>query len=300
MDNRLLRLTIAAALTSPAIAVAGPIYGIGFENPGGDSAGVWSTDVRAGLGGPYTNVLGRFGNESVSLTLNATKANTAGLGTDQGNGQTYNITRREYSADRERVPMLDSSGGGNGGATNPPFPSTYSGPKLDLGNAVKNNGGVIDPPSTEPLFTAGIYSLTFDLMIFDSWDGNYEGFGPDHFSVDINGQTLFDELIEIHWLPNNFRMPDELPELNVYKQNWQDQIYRDITLLFEITEATDHFDFLFTGTLDQSINDESWGIDNIRVASQGQLRGASAPLVPAPGSLALMGAGMGLLTRRRR
>ena len=41
----------------------------------------------------------------------------------------------------------------------------------------------------------------------------------------------------------------------------------------------------------QDINDESWGLDNVSVATNA---------VPAPGALALAGVGLGLLARRRR
>lgn len=313
MDTRLTQIAICAGITlSSTLAIAGPIYQYDFETSHGDEAGVWSNTTRGNLGGPYTRFLGRFNNQSVSMRLNANATNTAGLGNgngdsggdngDQGDGgpRPFNLASRPVNSDRRLLPYPDEAGGGS----NPPIGSGVfdnDGPSLDLGGAVNgggSNGG--EPPSDEPLFTQGTYALTFDLMLFDSWDAGYEGYGPDSFRVDINGETVFDELLEIHWLPNNFRMPDELPTQNAYNQAWQDQIYRDITIHFEIADATDHFDFEFIGSLNQSMNDESWGIDNIRIDAIDPVAPLSVPSVPTPASITLLGAGLGLMGSKRR
>jgi hypothetical protein len=309
METRISKLALGVGLTlSTSIALAGPIYEYDFQANYPDEAGVWSDLTRTTLGGPYTRFLGRYGNQTVSLRLNATEKNTAGLGGngdsgDQGDGgdnNPFNLTQRPVASDRRLVPYPDQGGGGN----NPPANNgtfDHDGPSIDLGGAVNGGGSNGDEPTNgDPRFTTGTYALTFDLMLFDSWDGNNAGFGPDGFRVDINGETVFDELFEIHDLSNNFRMPDELPELNAYRERWQDQIYRDITLLFDIGEATDHFDFDFIGTLDQVIHDESWAIDNVRIDAIDPVAPLASPSVPAPSALTLLGTGLGLMTRRRR
>ena len=77
-------------------------------------------------------------------------------------------------------------------------------------------------------------------------------------------------------------------------------IYRDITIHFEIADATDHFDFEFIGSLNQSMNDESWGIDNIRIDAIDPVAPLSVPSVPTPASITLLGAGLGLMGSKRR
>ncbi len=301
MNPRLIAL--APILACPTLALAGPFYSTDFEHANYDAAAVWSSSDRVVLGGPYTDVLGRFSNKTVNFTLHATQSNTAGLVSDTGGGgpgaeSAFNIEIREINAPRTPIPLPDTIGGYGSGKpyTGPFLPPT--GYKFNLGGALFDGVRDPEPPSTDPMFVAGQYALTFDLMLFDSWDGNYEH-GPDAFSVSVNGQKLFDELLQTHDPENNFRLPDEIPTQNAFNERWKDLIYRDITINFELTEALDQLDIQFVGTLNQAINDESWGLDNVRLEQVVQLRGASLE-VPAPGTLALLGSGMGLMTRRRR
>ncbi|MEX0876372.1 MAG: hypothetical protein WD114_02840 [Phycisphaerales bacterium] len=280
----------------PAIAAAGsmaaPIYSTDFEqwsNPDG----LWSSAIRSDLGGPYTTVLGRFASQTIDFNLIATEQNTSGLGNGGGPGtDAFNLKVKKVGTDG---PSWQHGLDGSGGGGQPGTGGSPSGdiPRVNLSDALQGGG------SREVAFGPGTYALTFDLMIFDSWDADYEGYGPDSFAVDINGERMFDELFEVHWLPNNFRMADELPELNAFNSGWQDQIYRDISLSFEVTESMDAFSFSFIGTTSQAIHDESWGLDNVRVDYMGS-RSASVPEVPAPGSLALLAAGLGLSSRRSR
>lgn len=306
MNTHLPKLAIVAGLTIPSLAIAGPIYSNDFQQSNANPAAEWSSTLRRDLGGPYTTFLGRFSSTTIDFTLHATESNTAGLA-DQGYGngggggdngdRPFNLVRRNIRFDRVPIPEPDTGGGGGGSpgvGNNTPPASTHM---FNLGGAF--NGGNTQPPSTDPLFTSGQYALVFDLMIFDSWDANYASNGPDSFSVAINGTKYFDEYFDAHNIAANFKEP-ELPEQNAYNPGWQDQIYRDVTIIFDVAQATDRFDIEFIGTLSQSIQDESWGLDNVRIETMGQLRGASVPLIPAPGALSLLGAGLGLTIRRKR
>ncbi len=304
MKTQLTTLALLAGIAATSVATAAPIYSNDFEHAGIDPAADWTSTLRRDLGGAYSTFLGRFSSTTVGFTLRATESNTAGLadlgygdtGGDNGN-RPFNITRREIRFDRIPIPVPDSGGGGGGNPSNGNLPPANPTHKINLGDSVF--GGNSQPPSTDPLFTTGQYALVFDLMIFDSWDANYTNNGPDSFSVAINGTKLFDEYFDAHNLSSNFKAP-ELPAENAYNPNWHDQIYRDVTILFDVTEATSRFDIEFIGSLSQSIQDESWGLDNVRIESMNQLRGASVPMVPAPGAISLFAAGLGLAARRKR
>jgi len=305
MNPHLPKLAILATIAIPSLALADPIYSNDFEQSGTSPDADWSSTLRRDLGGPYTAFLGRFGTTAIDFTLHATQSNTAGLA-DQGYGNNgsggdngdrpFNITRKNTRFNRIRIPELDSGGGGHASPPGNNHPPT-TGHKFNLGGAI--NGGNTQPPSTDPLFTTGQYALVFDLMIFDSWDSNYAQNGPDSFSVSINGVKYFDEFFDAHNINNNFKTP-ELPTQNAYNPNWQDQIYRDVTIIFDVAQATDRFDIQFVGSLTQSLQDESWGLDNVRIETMSQLRGASVPLIPAPGALSLLAIGSGLAVRRKR
>jgi len=286
-------LVLIGSSIGSSVAMGDVIYQQDFENFS-DSGNLWSNTNRAALGGTYSTVLGRFSAQTVSLDILVNEDNSTGSsGGGQPGSNPFNITIDQHEVDRVRIPTLDGgNGGGPGGNNDFPAPRV---PNLNLGNEIQNqNGG----PQT-PTFAPGTYRLHLDLMLFDSWDGDFAPYGPDTFGIAMNGETLFHEDFFVAHPRHNFRLPDESPEQNVYNQNWADIIYRDITVDLEITEATDRLFIEFIGGTSQSISDESWGIDNILLEYIPSLR-ISTPDVPAPGSLLILGAGSGLGVRRRR
>ncbi len=134
------------------------------------------------------------------------------------------------------------------------------------------------------------YTLTFDLYIIDSWDGNYRIHGPDTFEVLANGQSIFYETFANQHEYQTFRDPDIGRMHMGYNQSAKDSIYRAITIPFTIDEQDPQLRLSFHAIGLQGIQDESWGIDNVSVAYE---------VVPAPSSLALL-ALAGLAPRRRR
>jgi hypothetical protein len=144
--------------------------------------------------------------------------------------------------------------------------------------------------------------LSFDLYIFDSWDGNDTTWGPDIWDLSIAGgrniiHTTFGSVAdqaypgmypggsypartgasENNTLGHSYRPP-------VY---WGDSVYN---LSFEVPHSASSVVFQFTGSGLQGLSDESWGLDNVQVE-----------VVPLPPSLLLLGSGLlGLAAVRLR
>ena len=134
-----------------------------------------------------------------------------------------------------------------------------------------------------------LYTVVFDFYCIDSWDGNDPVNGPDRFSVSANTTTIFSETFGNVYGPQTMRPPDVGPVQMVFNTAYPDSIYRRITEQFQVPD-TAPFTLKFGALGLQGLNDESWGIDNLNVSYE---------VAPAPGTLALLGAGALTLRRRR-
>jgi len=135
-----------------------------------------------------------------------------------------------------------------------------------------------------------LYTVMFDFYCIDSWDGNDPAHGPDRFSVQANTTTIFSETFGNVYGPQTMRRPDIGPVSMVFNTAYPDSVYRQVTAQFQVPDSA-NFTLKFGAAGLTGLNDESWGIDNVVVSYE---------VVPAPGSLALLGAGAMLLRRRRR
>lgn len=132
------------------------------------------------------------------------------------------------------------------------------------------------------------YLLSFRFYCIDSWDGADTLWGPDRFRVLVNTTTLLDETFG----PVNPDQPYRAPSVGHahlgFNAMYVDAIY-DIALPFTAPPGQTTFTFEAMGL--QNLEDESWGIDDVRVSM--------VQLIPAPGA-ASAAAALGLLAMRRR
>lgn len=157
---------------------------------------------------------------------------------------------------------------------------------------------VIDLPQIGPIDTPArsggsmqVISITFDLYILDSWDGTTLNFGQDRLGMKVNGTELFGAFFNNQSAADNFRRPDDGPR-DMGWNRWNDSVYRDIRVDFLVSGELEHLRFKWQGTADQGIDDESWGLDNVRIE---RFR-----VVPAPASAAVVLGFGGMVARRRR
>lgn len=150
--------------------------------------------------------------------------------------------------------------------------------------------------------------LEFDLYLIRSWDGSSAGtaydYGNDTFKVDLAGGPV---LLEETFSNGNPAGQSFGPQaINPYhtgasetyslgyvfydgiQQNEQvmDSVYH---LSFLFAHQADQASFNFSGYGLQSLDDESWGLDNVRVS-----------VVPEPGVAPLLGVGLAALAWRAR
>ncbi len=135
-----------------------------------------------------------------------------------------------------------------------------------------------------------VYTITFDLYIIDTWDGDGTP-GPDVLELRQNGNILLhDTFTNLDWETQSFRAPDVGPTQLGYDMKWNDSIYRRVSRDFTLDDQFPKLTLTWQSFGLQGVNDESWGIDNVEVSYR---------TVPAPASIVPL-LGLGCLGRRRR
>lgn len=155
-------------------------------------------------------------------------------------------------------------------------------------------------------------TISFDLYIIRSWDGNVltPGVGPDIWSTGM----LHDGMDEHTFLAASFanqptshnrsqsyplaygdgNSPMYAGAMEVNSLGYQHLEY-SLSSVYHMEFTMEHMgstaEFWFRAQGLQHLADESWGLDNVRVNVSG---------VPAPGALALLGLGGLVMGRRRR
>ena len=103
--------------------------------------------------------------------------------------------------------------------------------------------------------------LSFDLYQIDSWDGSGTRNGPDSFSIGTG--TQFNNVLDTT-LPNSEFQPTLTGALGFYSR-FSDSIYRSFNDGFIIAHEDSNLTVNFQGRGLQTLDDESWGLDNISV-----------------------------------
>ena len=150
--------------------------------------------------------------------------------------------------------------------------------------------------------------LSFDFCAIRTWDGNIGGGGPgpDIFSVQVdNGPILLSSTFSVgdpesaHTMSypfvagmGYFPSLTGATSVDTLGYQWRDRVL-DATwrMNFEFTAPTDVVRINFSALGLQSIDDESWALDNVVV---------STITVPAPGAGAVAGLASLTLVRRKR
>jgi len=149
-------------------------------------------------------------------------------------------------------------------------------------------------------------TVSYDLFVIRSWDGNNGGgltppFGPDVWSLGLGGgPELFTTSFGNFGAPINVQsFPDSYPDGNhphrtgasevntlgyVYANAWPMDTVYELTSTFGHT--ANHLELLFTAVLRESMEDvrdnESWGLDNVQVS----IHAVPEPeIIPEPSTL---------------
>lgn len=123
-------------------------------------------------------------------------------------------------------------------------------------------------------------TVSFDLYILKSWDGNNPNYGPDRWSLRVaNGPTLLDTTFSNNPKTGaydlslqNYPKPDSAPHTGAAEMNslgykfFGDSIYR---LSFTFAHTADTLALHFSSSLfeGKGVDDESWALDNVRVST---------------------------------
>lgn len=130
-------------------------------------------------------------------------------------------------------------------------------------------------------------TVSFDLYILKSWDGNNPNYGPDRWSLTVGrGPTLLDTTFSNNFKTRtydlslqNYPTANSSPQAHATAVNslgyrfYGDSIYH---LTFTFPHRSDTLILYFSSSLfeGKGTEDESWGLDNVRVSTA-----ASHPLV---------------------
>src|ERR1700730_3702262 len=254
---------VAAAISQPSLAA--DIYFNDFNGPIGSSYPEWTSSG-------YSN------------TANAVGTISAGSGAQ--------LPTNADSANRKER-FLGEFGG----------PAVVTAPPYDPQHFVR-----VDQTVTLTLKNLAPHTgvkVGFDLYVMKSWDGNNPNYGPDRWSLSVGGgNTLLETTFSNNFKTGaydlslqNYPSPGSQPQTGAASANTLGfNFYGDSTyhLTFTFPHSGDTLILNFSSSLfeGKGTDDESWGLDNVRVsAASGSLAVRSAATTSAgiaPESLAVI------------
>lgn len=114
------------------------------------------------------------------------------------------------------------------------------------------------------------YTLIFDGLFLDSWDGDSASNGPDTFMVYVGGMPALDDTFSHQPDSSGATFSyDGWPRFwstNLGFGTWRDQLMPQMVVRF--TATTSETVITFEGSGLQGVSDESWGVDNVRVVAR--------------------------------
>jgi hypothetical protein len=229
--------------------------------PAGVETVVYSNDFNGSVGTTYPE----WSFASYSWTGNAAGTIVAGSGTEAvTNIDSANLSQR----------FLGELGG----------PVILSAPPYDSQHFVRVTESIALTLTSLPAHSS--MTVTCDLYVLKSWDGNNATYGPDRWSVSIEGgPTLLATTFSNNFKTGNdlslqdYPSPNSQPQTGAAAANtlgygfwFGDSVYH---LSFHASHAAGSVRILFASSLNEgkseparSTRDESWGLDNVRVAVQ--------------------------------
>ena len=167
-------------------------------------------------------------------------------------------------------------------------PTVVTAPPYDPRHFVRVNEAV--DLTLQGLKAHSTATVSFDLYVLKSWDGNNPNYGPDRWSLSVEGgATLLDTTFSNNAKTGAYDLslqdypvagsPPQMSASAVNALGYQffgDAIYH---LTFTFPHAGETLVLHFASSLfeGKGIGDESWGLDNVRVSIDAGERPAHAP-----------------------